>query len=156
MPEPDVPLLAKCRYDLSADPSAPWEELSEAEQEGFAAEATQWLAAAAQVGLAPAPGPGPDEWGRPRRVLEQHAYEIVRAAADRAGARHELRLPDEASKDVVDAVLHTVGVLPPPPHPEPGRCPAMHPRDDGSWRQCSRAPHAPDTSHEDEDEDSHW
>ncbi|GAA0439287.1 hypothetical protein [Streptomyces luteireticuli] len=75
-----------------------------------------------------------------RRVITENDYEDacarVLVVAERSGGTVRARDVEE----LVTAALAGVGVLIPPPAPEPGTCTALFPDGDGYWVQCQEDP----------------
>lgn len=77
-----------------------------------------------------------------RRVLSVDEFTAAVNAA--TVAAYPARLGDQTVVDVVAAALATVGVLSPPPDPEPDTCTAQYADEQGDWQQCQLDPHHDD------------
>lgn len=74
---------------------------------------------------------------QPRRVLTEAEYETAwKATRNTLGARAG-HIGTTGITDAITATLAAVGILTPPPEPEPDTCPALFAALDGEWHQCA-------------------
>lgn len=70
----------------------------------------------------------------PRRILTDQEYDAAHLAAEREAPR------SASIAEALAAAFATVGILTPPPEPEPDTCTAMCADETGVWWQCEEQP----------------
>ncbi|MFJ2017226.1 hypothetical protein [Streptomyces nodosus] len=84
------------------------------------------------------------------RILTDDEYEATYNAARARLGRWAHHIGRDAIDDAVTATLAAVGILTPPPAPDPDECPAMFADREGMWHQCAEDPdHDPADGHTD-------
>lgn len=84
------------------------------------------------------------------RILTTGEYENAYAAARGELGRYRAQLGSAIVADTVTSTLAAVGLIAPPPAPEPDTCPAQFADREGAWHQCEDEPgHDPAAGHTD-------
>ncbi|MFD7121924.1 hypothetical protein ACFWAA_33525 [Streptomyces sp. NPDC059922] len=87
---------------------------------------------------------------QPRRVLTDDEYEAAYQAARSEMGPYGPRMGGATIESALDAALAMVGILAPPPEPEPETCTAQFADHAGGWHQCAEDPdHDPAEGHSD-------
>src|SRR5690606_23191368 len=82
------------------------------------------------------------------RILTTGEYENAYAAARGELGRYRAQLGSAIVADTVTSTLAAVGLIAPPPAPEPDTCPAQFADREGAWHQCEDEPgHDPAAGH---------
>ncbi|MFD8216191.1 hypothetical protein ACFV2U_21195 [Streptomyces sp. NPDC059697] len=85
-----------------------------------------------------------------RRILTEDEFEDAYRAARAELGLHAGRIGTYVIEAALSSALATVGILPPPPDPEPDQCAAQFANLTGDWHQCAEVPdHDPAGGHSD-------
>lgn len=85
-----------------------------------------------------------------RRILTEDEFDAAYRAARAELGLHADRIGTYVIEAALSSALAAVGILPPPPDPEPNQCAALFADLTGDWRQCTEDPeHDPASGHGD-------